>query len=66
MDKKLTIWFFLFGCLMITAAILAYNRIEKLEDIILKQQETIEIQNQAILLKNIETQIIRNIYSPTR
>lgn len=64
MDQKLTVGFFLFGCLIITGIILSYNRITRLEEIIVKQNETIEIQNQAIMVQKLENQILKSIMYP--
>lgn len=65
MDQKLTIGGFLLGCLIITATILAYNRIEKLESIVRQQQETIEIQSKAINMRNFENQMLKSMFMPT-
>lgn len=43
---------------------LAYNRIEKLEDLVRKQQETIDMQTKAINLRNFENQMLRNMLGP--
>lgn len=61
MDQKLTIGAFILGCTIVTAIILAYNHIEKLEKLIRDQQETIEIQQHAIGMKNIETNMYKNM-----
>ena len=63
MNQKLTIGFFLFGCVIIIATVLAYNRIEKLEDIIIAQDETIQLQQQAIMMQKLENQILKNSFS---
>ncbi len=59
MNEKLTIGFFLLGCVIVTAVILGFNRIERLEDIIIKQQETIDLQEDAINMQRIENQMLR-------
>lgn len=65
MDQKLTIGVFMLGCVIILAAILAYLRIERLEDIIHKQQDTIEEQQQAIMMQQVENQLLKRlIYQP--
>jgi len=64
MEQKLTIGFFIFGCLIVTGVLLGYNHITKLENIILKQNETIEMQNQAIMMKNFENHILKSIMYP--
>jgi len=66
MDEKLTIGIFLLGCVIIIATILAFNKIEKLQDIIVKQDETIQIQNQAIQLQRVENTMLRNVAYPVR
>ena len=66
MEEKLTIGIFLLGCVIIIATILGYNRIEKLEDIIIKQNETIQIQNQAIQIQRVENTMLRNVAYPLR
>jgi len=58
-NEKLTIGFFLLGCVIVTAVILGFNRIERLEDIIIKQQETIDLQEDAINMQRIENQMLR-------
>ena len=58
-NEKLTIGFFLLGCVVVTAVILGINRIERLEDIIIKQQETIDLQDEAINMQRIENQMLR-------
>jgi hypothetical protein len=59
MNEKLTIGFFLLGCVIVTAVILGFNRIERLEDIIIKQQDTIEQQDKAISMQRLENQVLR-------
>ena len=66
MDEKLTIGIFLLGCVIIIATILGYNRIERLEDIIIKQNETIQKQNQAIQIQRVENIMLRNVAYPVR
>lgn len=66
MDEKLTIGIFLLGCVIIIATILGYNRIERLEDIIIKQNETIQKQNQAIQIQRVENTMLRNVAYPVR
>ena len=66
MDEKLTIGIFLLGCVIIIATILGYNRIERLEDIIIKQNETIQKQNQAIHIQRVENTMLRNVAYPVR
>ena len=61
MDEKLTIGVFMLGCVIIVGVILGYNRIERLEDMIIKQQDTIELQQQAINMKNMETAMYKSM-----
>lgn len=61
MDQKLTIGFFLLGCVIVVASVLAFIRIERLEDIIIRQQETIELQSKAIELKTYENTLLKSI-----
>ena len=64
MDQKLTIGVFLMGCLIITATILGYNRIEKLEELVKEQQQTIELQDKAIAMRNFENQMLKSMMFP--
>lgn len=59
MDQKLSVGFFLLGCVIVLAVVLAFNRIEKLQDIIVKQQQTIELQEQAIKMQQLENFMIK-------
>ena len=54
MDQKLSVGFFLLGCVIVVAVVLSFNRIEKLQDVIIKQQQTIELQDQAIQMQTRE------------
>lgn len=59
MDQKLSVGFFLLGCVIVLAVVLAFNRIEKLQDVIVKQQQTIELQEQAIKMQQLENFMIK-------
>jgi hypothetical protein len=59
MDQKLSVGFFLLGCVIVVAVVLAFNRIEKLQDVIIKQQQTIELQDQAIKMQKLENTLLR-------
>ena len=59
MNQKLTVGFFLFGCVIVTATILAFNHIRRLEELLIKQQDTIEIQDQAIHMIKLENSILK-------
>jgi CHASE3 domain sensor protein len=59
MDQKLSVGFFLLGCVIVVAVVLSFNRIEKLQDIIIKQQQTIELQDQAIQMQKLENTLLR-------
>ena len=52
------------GCLIITATILGYNRIEKLEELVKEQQQTIELQDKAIAMRNFENQMLKSMMFP--
>lgn len=41
------------------AAYLGFNRIQRLEDLVIKQQDTIELQKNAIEWQRLETQMLR-------
>lgn len=64
MDQKLTIGVFMIGCLIILAAVLAFNRIERLEELLHKQQETIEQQQTAIMMQQMENKLLKSIMYP--
>lgn len=53
---------FLLICLFILTVILSYNHIEKLEDIIHKQQQTIETQQQAIDIQRLHNMLMNRVY----
>jgi CHASE3 domain sensor protein len=59
MDQKLTVGFFLLGCVIIAATIISYNHIKRLEDIIIKQNDTIQLQQKAIELRNYENALLK-------
>ena len=59
MNEKLTIGFFSLGCVIMLAAYLGFNKIQRLEDLVIKQQETIELQKTAIEWQRVETQLLR-------
>ena len=52
------------GCLIILAAVLAFNRIERLEELLHKQQETIEQQQTAIMMQQMENKLLKSIMYP--
>lgn len=64
MDQKLTIGFFLFGCVIVMAVILAFNHIQRLEDLIIKQDNTIKLQNEAIMMQRVENSMLKQIIYP--
>jgi hypothetical protein len=63
-DQKLTIGFFLFGCVIVMAVILAFNHIQRLEDLIIKQDNTIKLQNEAIMMQRVENSMLKQIIYP--
>ena len=54
---------FLLSSLLILVLVLSYTHIEKLEDTVRKQQETIDMQDKALRMKQLESQIMRQIYN---
>lgn len=64
MDQKLTIGFFLFGCVIVLAAVLGFNRIERLESIVIEQEKTIKTQQEAIMLQRVENSMLKQITYP--
>lgn len=64
MDQRLTIGFFLLGCLIVLATVLGFNRIQRLEDVIIEQDKTIKIQNEAIMIQRVENSMLKQIVYP--
>lgn len=64
MDQRLTIGFFLFGCLIVLATVLGFNRIQRLEDVIIEQDKTIKIQNEAIMMQRVENSMLKQMVYP--
>ena len=64
MDQRLTIGFFLFGCVIVLATVLGFNRIERLEDIIIEQDKTIKTQNEAIMMQRVENSMLKQMIYP--
>lgn len=64
MNQKLTIGFFLFGCVIVLATILCFNRIQRLEDLIIEQDKTIKIQNEAIMMQRVENSMLKQMIYP--
>ena len=64
MDQRLTIGFFLFGCVIVLATVLGFNRIERLEELIIEQDKTIKIQNEAIMIQKVENTMLKQIIYP--
>ena len=54
---------FLLGSLLILVLVLSYTHIEKLEDTVREQQETIDMQDKALRMKQLESQIMNQIYN---
>jgi hypothetical protein len=63
-DQKLTIGFFLFGCIIILATIFGFNRIQRLEDVIVEQDKTIKMQNEAIMMQRVENSMLKQMVYP--
>lgn len=64
MDQRLTIGFFLFGCVIVLATVLGFNRIERLQDIIIEQDKTIKQQHEAIMLQRVENSMLKQMIYP--
>ena len=64
MDQRLTIGFFLFGCLIVLATVLGFNRIERLQDIVVEQDKTIKIQQEAIMMQRVENTMLKQMIYP--
>ena len=64
MDQRLTIGFFLFGCLIVLATVLGFNRIQRLEDVIIEQDKTIKMQNEAIMMQRVENSMLKQMMYP--
>jgi hypothetical protein len=59
MNEKLTIGFFLLGCVIMLATYLGFNKIQRLEELVIKQQDTIELQKTAIEWQRVENNMLR-------
>ena len=64
MDQRLTIGFFLFGCVVILATIFGFNRIQRLEDLIKEQDQVIKTQHQAIMMQRVENSMLKQMIYP--
>lgn len=64
MDQRLTIGFFLFGCLIVLATVLGFNRIERLQDIVVEQDKTIKMQQEAIMMQRVENSMLKQMIYP--
>lgn len=64
MNQRLTIGFFLFGCLIVLATVLGFNRIERLQDIVVEQDKTIKIQQEAIMMQRVENTMLKQMVYP--
>ena len=64
MDQRLTIGFFLFGCVIVLATVLGFNRIERLQDIIIEQDKTIKQQHEAIMMQRVENSMLKQMIYP--
>lgn len=54
---------FLLTSLLILTLVLSYDHIEKLEELIHEQQETIETQQQAINMQRLHNMLMNRIYN---
>lgn len=64
MNQRLTIGFFLFGCLIVLATVLGFNRIERLQDIVVEQDKTIKMQQEAIMMQRVENSMLKQMIYP--
>ena len=64
MDQRLTIGFFLFGCLIVLVTVLGFNRIERLQDIVVEQDKTIKMQQEAIMMQRVENSMLKQMIYP--
>jgi uncharacterized coiled-coil protein SlyX len=44
--------------------VLGFNRIERLEDIIIEQDKTIKTQNEAIMMQRVENSMLKQMIYP--
>jgi len=63
-DQRLTIGFFLFGCVIVLATVLGFNRIERLQEIVIEQDKTIKQQHEAIMLQRVENSMLKQMIYP--
>jgi CHASE3 domain sensor protein len=59
MDQKLSVGFFMLGCVIITATVLAFIHIRELEQLVREQQHVIETQEQANSILLLENMLLR-------
>lgn len=60
MDQKLSVGFFLLGCVIITATVLGFLHIRELEKMVHDQQQVIELQKQANSKLQIENMLLKS------
>lgn len=64
MDQRLTVGFFLLGCVIITATVLGFLHIRELENIVREQQEIIQLQKEANGKLRLENMLMRTYSQP--
>jgi len=64
MDQRLTVGFFLLGCVIITATVLGFLHIRELESIVREQQEIIQLQKEANGKLRLENMLMRTYSQP--
>jgi hypothetical protein len=59
MDQKLSVGFFLLGCVIVTATVLGFLHIRELEKLVNDQQQVIELQKQANSRLQLENLLLK-------
>lgn len=59
MDQKLSVGFFLLGCVIVTATVLGFLHIRELEKLVKDQQQVIELQKQANSRLQLENLLLK-------
>lgn len=59
MDQKLSVGFFLLGCVIITATVLGFLHIRELEKLVHDQNEVIKLQEQANTKLQFENMLLK-------
>lgn len=64
MDQKLSVGFFLLGCVIVTATVLGFLHIRELEKLVKDQQQLIELQKQANSKLQLENLLLKTYKQP--